>query len=74
MAQPSKIKYPELQLLIGGKWISREGAPVINPADETVVGTVPHATRPISPPPLPPPRKASRSGGARRRPSAPRSS
>jgi len=38
-------KYPELQLLIGGKWISRDGAPVINPADETVVGTVPHATQ-----------------------------
>ena len=37
-------KYPELQLLIGGKWISRDGAPVINPADETVVGTAPHAT------------------------------
>ena len=38
-------KYPELQLLIGGKWMSRDGAPVINPADETVVGTVPHATQ-----------------------------
>jgi len=38
-------KYPELQLLIGGKWISRDGAPVINPADESVVGTVPHATQ-----------------------------
>jgi succinate-semialdehyde dehydrogenase/glutarate-semialdehyde dehydrogenase len=45
MAQSSTVKYPELQLLIGGKWISRDGAPVINPADETVVGTVPHATQ-----------------------------
>jgi succinate-semialdehyde dehydrogenase / glutarate-semialdehyde dehydrogenase len=38
-------KYPELQLLIGGKWTSRDGAPVINPADESVIGTVPHATQ-----------------------------
>jgi succinate-semialdehyde dehydrogenase/glutarate-semialdehyde dehydrogenase len=37
-------QYPHLQLLIGGKWISRDGAPVINPADESVIGTVPHAT------------------------------
>jgi succinate-semialdehyde dehydrogenase/glutarate-semialdehyde dehydrogenase len=37
-------QYPELQLLIGGKWIARDGAPVINPADETVIGSVPHAT------------------------------
>jgi succinate-semialdehyde dehydrogenase/glutarate-semialdehyde dehydrogenase len=37
-------EYPELKLLIGGEWISRPGAPVINPADETTIGTVPHAT------------------------------
>ena len=36
--------YPELKLLIAGEWISRPGAPVINPADETSIGTVPHAT------------------------------
>ena len=36
--------YPELKLLINGEWISRHGQPVINPADETTIGTVPHAT------------------------------
>jgi succinate-semialdehyde dehydrogenase/glutarate-semialdehyde dehydrogenase len=36
--------YPELKLLINGEWISRPGQPVINPADETTIGTVPHAT------------------------------
>jgi succinate-semialdehyde dehydrogenase/glutarate-semialdehyde dehydrogenase len=36
--------YPELKLLINGEWISRPGQPVINPADETSIGTVPHAT------------------------------
>jgi len=37
--------YPELQLYIDGRWITREGRPVINPADESVLGTVPHATQ-----------------------------
>jgi succinate-semialdehyde dehydrogenase / glutarate-semialdehyde dehydrogenase len=37
--------YPDLQLYIGGEWCSRDGAPVINPADESILGTVPHATR-----------------------------
>jgi|HubBroStandDraft_2_1064218.scaffolds.fasta_scaffold837391_1 hypothetical protein len=36
--------YPELKLYIGGEWKSAEGIPVINPADESVLGTVPHAT------------------------------
>ena len=36
--------YPELKLYIGGEWRSRDGAPVINPADESILGTVPHAT------------------------------
>jgi succinate-semialdehyde dehydrogenase/glutarate-semialdehyde dehydrogenase len=36
--------YPVLKLLINGEWISRPGQPVINPADETTIGTVPHAT------------------------------
>jgi succinate-semialdehyde dehydrogenase / glutarate-semialdehyde dehydrogenase len=36
--------YPELKLLINGEWISRPGHPVINPADEASIGTVPHAT------------------------------
>jgi succinate-semialdehyde dehydrogenase/glutarate-semialdehyde dehydrogenase len=38
-------EYPELQLYIGGHWKSAPGQPVINPADESVVGTVPTATR-----------------------------
>jgi succinate-semialdehyde dehydrogenase / glutarate-semialdehyde dehydrogenase len=37
--------YPDLQLYIGGKWKSADGQPVINPADESILGTVPHATR-----------------------------
>jgi succinate-semialdehyde dehydrogenase / glutarate-semialdehyde dehydrogenase len=37
--------YPELKLYIGGEWKVADGAPVINPADESVLGTVPHATR-----------------------------
>jgi len=36
--------YPELKLYIDGRWISRDGRPVLNPADESVLGTVPHAT------------------------------
>ena len=39
------VQYPNLQLYIAGQWKSAEGEPVINPADETVLGTVPHATR-----------------------------
>lgn len=37
--------YPELKLYVGGEWRARDGAPVLNPADESVLGTVPHATR-----------------------------
>ena len=37
--------YPELQLHIDGHWKSADGQPVINPADESILGTVPHATR-----------------------------
>jgi succinate-semialdehyde dehydrogenase / glutarate-semialdehyde dehydrogenase len=37
--------YPELKLYVGGEWRRRDGAPVLNPADESVIGTVPHATR-----------------------------
>lgn len=36
--------YPELRLYIGGDWKSADGQPVINPSDESVVGTVPHAS------------------------------
>src|SRR5258708_30700790 len=37
--------YPTLQLFIDGEWKSRDGQPVLNPADDSVLGTVPHATR-----------------------------
>ena len=37
--------YPSLQLFIGGEWKSADGQPVLNPADDSVLGTVPHATR-----------------------------
>src|SRR6202790_4789393 len=37
--------YPDLQLFIGGEWKSADGQPVLNPADESVIGIVPHATR-----------------------------
>jgi succinate-semialdehyde dehydrogenase / glutarate-semialdehyde dehydrogenase len=35
--------YPELY--VAGEWRSRDSAPVINPADESILGTVPHAAR-----------------------------
>ena len=38
-------EYPELQLYVGGNWKKASGQPVINPADESVIGTVPTATR-----------------------------
>ena len=37
--------YPDLRLFIGGEWKSADGAPVLNPADESVLASVPHATR-----------------------------
>jgi len=37
--------YPNLQLYIDGHWKSAPGQPVINPADESVIATVPTATR-----------------------------
>src|ERR1700720_1246250 len=37
--------YPDLQLFIGGEWKSADGQPVLNPADESVIGVVPHAGR-----------------------------
>jgi succinate-semialdehyde dehydrogenase/glutarate-semialdehyde dehydrogenase len=36
--------YPDLRLFIGGEWRSAPGQPVINPADESTLGEVPHAT------------------------------
>jgi len=38
--------YPELKMFIGGKWITSDaGEPVINPADGSVLGHLPHANR-----------------------------
>lgn len=36
--------YPNLELYIDGRWKRADGQPVINPADESVLGTVPTAT------------------------------
>jgi succinate-semialdehyde dehydrogenase / glutarate-semialdehyde dehydrogenase len=36
--------YPDIELYIDGRWKRADGAPVINPADEGVLGTVPTAT------------------------------
>jgi succinate-semialdehyde dehydrogenase/glutarate-semialdehyde dehydrogenase len=36
--------YPSIKLFINGDWIARSGEAVINPCDETAIGTVPHAT------------------------------
>jgi succinate-semialdehyde dehydrogenase/glutarate-semialdehyde dehydrogenase len=38
-------KYPDLQMYIAGQWKSADGQSVLNPADESVLGIVPHATR-----------------------------
>ena len=38
-------QYPQIKLLVGGEWRVRDGAPILNPSDESVLGTVPHATR-----------------------------
>ena len=35
--------YPDLKLYAAGEWRQADGWPVINPADESVLGTVPHA-------------------------------
>jgi succinate-semialdehyde dehydrogenase/glutarate-semialdehyde dehydrogenase len=37
--------YPELKLYIGGEWKTADGASVVNPHDESILGTVPHAGR-----------------------------
>ncbi len=37
--------YPDLRLYVAGEWRQAGGQPVINPADQSVLGTVPHATR-----------------------------
>ena len=40
----SRPVYPELRMLINGEWRSGAGQPVINPATDEQLGTVPHAT------------------------------
>ena len=37
--------YPDLKLYIAGEWRHADGQPVINPADESTLATVPHASR-----------------------------
>ena len=37
--------YPNLKLYVDGKWRRADRQPVINPAGESLLGTVPHATR-----------------------------
>jgi succinate-semialdehyde dehydrogenase/glutarate-semialdehyde dehydrogenase len=36
--------YPDIELYIDGRWKRASGQPIVNPADENVIGTVPHAT------------------------------
>jgi succinate-semialdehyde dehydrogenase/glutarate-semialdehyde dehydrogenase len=36
--------YPEIELYIDGCWKRASGQPIINPADESILGTVPTAT------------------------------
>ncbi len=36
--------YPEIRMLIGGEWRSAPGRPIINPSDESTIGTVPMAS------------------------------
>jgi succinate-semialdehyde dehydrogenase/glutarate-semialdehyde dehydrogenase len=39
------MAYPNIELYVDGHWRRASGTPIINPADESVLGTVPHATR-----------------------------
>ena len=36
--------YPSIELYVDGRWKKADGVPVLNPADESVLGTVPTAT------------------------------
>ena len=38
-------EYPLIELYIDGQWKRASGQPIINPADESVLGTVPTATK-----------------------------
>jgi succinate-semialdehyde dehydrogenase/glutarate-semialdehyde dehydrogenase len=37
--------YPEIRMLIGAEWRAAPGRPIINPSDESTIGTVPMATQ-----------------------------
>ena len=37
--------YPDLRLFIAGDWRQADAQRVVNPADESVLGIVPHARR-----------------------------
>lgn len=39
------MSYPNIELYIDGRWHRANGAPIINPANESVLGTVPHASK-----------------------------
>ncbi|MET0219207.1 MAG: NAD-dependent succinate-semialdehyde dehydrogenase [Tardiphaga sp.] len=39
------MAYPDIELYVDGRWRRASGTPIINPADESVLGTVPHASR-----------------------------
>jgi succinate-semialdehyde dehydrogenase/glutarate-semialdehyde dehydrogenase len=39
------MTYPTIELYVDGRWRQASGTPIINPADENVLGTVPYATR-----------------------------
>jgi hypothetical protein len=36
--------YPDIELYIDGHWKRASGRAIVNPADESVLGTVPHAS------------------------------
>lgn len=39
------MTYPQIRSLIDGRWLDGPGQDIVNPADDRVVGTVPHVTR-----------------------------
>jgi succinate-semialdehyde dehydrogenase/glutarate-semialdehyde dehydrogenase len=39
------MPYPEIEMYVDGGWRRASGTPIVNPADESVLGTVPHASR-----------------------------
>jgi succinate-semialdehyde dehydrogenase / glutarate-semialdehyde dehydrogenase len=41
------MNYPDIEFYIDGYWKRASGQPMINTADESVLGTVPTATRAI---------------------------